>query len=72
MPITYEKPYSYQPFQWTPEMTKELQTVVEQLKGNRKLFYPSFNQGFNLYTDGSAWGLGWFLTQGKGKDEDNG
>ena len=32
MPITYEKPYSYQPFQWTPEMTKELQTVVEQLK----------------------------------------
>ena len=57
------------PFEWTEEMTQELKTVVEQLKGNPKFYYPNFDKGFNLYTDASAWGLGWFLTQGQGEDE---
>ena len=54
---------------WTDKMTKELENIRNQLKGNPKLYYPSFDNEFSLYSDASAWGLVWYLTQGNGKHE---
>ena len=50
-------------------MTQELGNLKNQLKGNPRLYYPDFTEEFNLYTDASAWGLGWFVTQGQDKNE---
>ena len=48
-------------------MTKEWETIKNQVKGNPKLHYPSFEQEFNLNTDAPARGLGWYLTGGNEK-----
>ena len=29
---------------WTDKMTKELEKIKNQLKGNQKLYYPSFDK----------------------------
>ena len=53
--------------EWTEEMTKELDKIKNQLKGNPKL--PTFDQEFSLYTDESARSLGWYLMEGNVKHE---